>query len=115
MFYKTLVMQSQLDNPISPLDTCASGLVWSVASLDRTPSKKKKPGYGPAWVASGARDPDIANDTGFLAAFMIDTTRRSGCRGQKTLYGIIFRQSTPDWQKEKMTSPRLDKESEILS
>ena len=42
MFYKTLVMQSQLDNPISPLDTCASGLVWSVASLDRTLSKKKK-------------------------------------------------------------------------
>ena len=49
MFYKTLVMQSQLDNPISPLDTCTSGLVWSVSSSDHTLryKKNKKNGYGP--------------------------------------------------------------------
>ena len=65
----------------------------------------------------------------FLAAVMTDTTRRElGQRAEDMFlqalllfFGISpntvhnFSTSTPDWQNEKMTTPRLDEESEVLS
>ena len=71
MFYKTLVMQSQLDNPISPLDTCTSSLVWSVSSSDHTLRYKKK--------KKMATVPYISYDmatSSWLPSLTIDTTRR---------------------------------------
>lgn len=70
MFYKTLVMQSQLDNPISPprylyLWPClVRRLVGS-----HPPVKKKKNGYA-LYISY-----DIASSS-WLPSLMIDTTRR---------------------------------------
>ena len=123
MFYKTLLMQYQLDNPISPprysyLWPCLVRLLVG----SHPPVKKKK-------MATVLYISYEMATSSWLPSLMIDTTRREwGQRAEDMFLQALliffcispntvhnFSTSTPDWQNEKMTTPRLDKKSEVLS